>query len=277
MMNLFGGNGYLGREYQNIDRCIVNDRNDLTAKSSDVLYMISTITNYNVRVNPYIDIDTNLTTLMHVLENLRKEKYTRPVFNFVSSWFVYGTQESMPVKEDAHCDPKGFYGITKRTAEQLLMSYCDTFNIEYRILRMSNIIGGTDPKASAAKNALTWIIGKLKRNEAVELYDGGDFLRDYMHVADAARAIHLVCQHGKRNSIYNITNNMPIRFRDLIDYAVEKTGSRSEITNIPQRDFHKKVQAKDMYLDGSKLKELGYALNKGVYRTIDELIDNPAV
>ena len=106
MMNLFGGNGYLGREYQNIDRCIVNDRNDLTAKSSDVLYMISTITNYNVRVNPYIDIDTNLTTLMHVLENLRKEKYTRPVFNFVSSWFVYGTQESMPVKEDAHCDPK---------------------------------------------------------------------------------------------------------------------------------------------------------------------------
>jgi nucleoside-diphosphate-sugar epimerase len=278
MINLFGGNGYLGKEYQKVnEKCIVNSRNDLTVKSADVLYMISTITNYNVKVNPYIDIDTNLTTLIHVLENMRKEKFTRPTFNFVSSWFVYGTQENMPVKEDAYCDPKGFYGITKRTAEQLLISYCETYNIDYRILRMANIIGGTDPKASAQKNALTWIVGKLKRNEPVELYDGGEFLRDYISVEDAARAVHLVCQHGKRNEIYNISNNMPIKFKDIIDYAVEKIGSKSEIINIPQRDFHKKVQAKDMYLDGSKIKELGYQIGKGAYKTIDDLIDNPAV
>ena len=43
-------------------------------------------------------------------------------------------------QENALCDPKGFYSITKRTAEQLLISYCETFNIKYRIVRILCVV-----------------------------------------------------------------------------------------------------------------------------------------
>ena len=87
-IQVFGGFGFVGSEFvkQNPD-CIVNERHDYTVKSNNILYLISTISNYNMLTNPYIDIDTNLTTLMRVLEQCKNRDVT---FNFVSSWFVYG-------------------------------------------------------------------------------------------------------------------------------------------------------------------------------------------
>ena len=58
---------------------------------------------------------------------------------------------SLDTKESDYCDPTGFYSITKRAAEQLIISYCNTFNLKYRILRLTNIIGENDKKVSSQK------------------------------------------------------------------------------------------------------------------------------
>ena len=129
MVNVFGGHGFIGSRFVSLCKdTIVNERNDLEVKISkgEILYLISTIDNYTMKVNPYIDIETNLTTLMRVLEQCKKKKV---VFNFASSWFVYGDTD-LPAREDSYCNPKGFYSITKRAAEQLLISYCETHNIK---------------------------------------------------------------------------------------------------------------------------------------------------
>jgi len=267
MVNLFG-KGFVGTHYSNMFECVVNDRNDLTVKTNQILYMISTTDNYNVKVNPYIDIETNLTTLIRVLENCKGKDVE---FNFVSSWFVYGQTES-PFTEQSICNPKGFYSITKRTAEQLLVSYCETFGIKYRILRLANVVGPGDKGVSAKKNALTYLIREIKNNNDIQLYDDGDFYRDYIHVKDACRAINLVLEKGKLNEIYNIGNGDSTRFRDAIDYVVDKTKSKSNITNIPQADFHKTVQVKSMSLDNTKLRNLGYTPVFSLQETLDELV-----
>ena len=139
------GKGFVGGRYAELTpKVIVNERNDYEVKSNEVLYFISTIDNYNVHTNPYLDIETNLTTLIKTLESCKGKDVT---FNFISSWFVYG-DVPLPAKETAHCDPKGFYSITKRAAEQLLISYCETFGMNYRILRLPNVLGETDTKVS---------------------------------------------------------------------------------------------------------------------------------
>lgn len=267
MVNLFG-KGFVGSCYANMYPCIVNDRNDLTVKSDQVLYMISTTDNYNVYTNPYIDIDTNLTTLIRVLENCKNKDVT---FNFISSWFVYGKSPG-PFTEDSYCNPTGFYSITKRTAEQLLISYCETFNIKYRILRLANVVGPGDKNVSVKKNALTYLIQKIKNNEDIELYDNGLFYRDYIHVKDVCHAINLVLEHGEFNTIYNISNSQPTLFSDAINYVLEKTQSKSKITNIPQKEFHKIVQTKSCEIDNKKLLSLGYKNHYSLYNILDELI-----
>ena len=254
-LQVFGGLGFVGSEFvkQN-PNCIVNERHDYTVKSKNILYLISTISNYNMLTNPYIDIDTNLTTLMRVLDQCRDKDVT---FNFVSSWFVYGDTD-MPAHENSVCRPTGFYSITKKAAEDLLICYAQVFKIKYRILRLANVVGRGDPKASLKKKALQQLINELKEGRDINVYDNGNMYRDYIHVNDVARAIKLVMDRGDVNSVYNIGNGKPIKFKTIIDYAHKYTNSASKMHSIEPPEFHKIVQVHSMFMDTTKLKQLGY-------------------
>lgn len=282
-LTILGGKGFVGSRYVDTyyDPAIgnvvsVNARHDYKVYSKDVLYFISTVDNYNVHTDPYLDIDTNLTTLVDVLERWRKYQEHAGcddgVFNFISSWFVYGDQEKpLGVKEDADCRPKGFYSITKRCAEQLLISYCETYGLKYRILRLGNVIGPGDPKVSAKKNALQYMVNLLAENKDVQVYGDGMFFRDYIHVQDCAEAIELVLTKGKTNEIYNVGNGLSWPFLLILKYAKQVLWSASKITFIEPKEFHKKVQIPTFYMDVTKLKELGYSpIYTGVdlYRTL---------
>lgn len=268
-IQIFGGSGFVGSEFvkQNPD-CIVNARDDYKVKTYDILYMISTVTNYNVKTDPYIDIDTNLTTLMKVLEQCRDSHLT---FNFVSSWFVYGETE-MPATEESNCYPNGFYSITKRCAEQLLISYCETFGIKYRILRLANVAGSGDKKASPQKNALQHMINELKAGRDVNVYDGGNLYRDYIHVSDAARAIKTIMDKGEVNTIYNVGNGKPLLFKDMIEYAKELIGGEGKLNPIEIPQFHKTVQVRSMWMLSDKLKSLGYEPKYDLEAIIEDMV-----
>lgn len=275
LINVFGGSGFVGKKYCELtpDILWVNSRDDYVVKSNnthplDIVYFISTIDNYNVHTNPYIDIDTNLTTMIKVLESCKGKNVC---FNFISSWFVYGDVE-LPAKEEAHCNPKGFYSITKRTAEQLLISYCETFDIRYRILRLGNVLGDSDNKVSKKKNALQYMINEIVEGRDVSLYDGGMIYRDYIHVEDVVKAINLVLANGEFDTTYNIANGVPVYIRDVMEYTIKKTGSQSKLIDIPTVDFHKIVQTKNMVLDVSKLRSLGYVEQYDIYEIIDSLL-----
>jgi nucleoside-diphosphate-sugar epimerase len=266
-LTILGGNGFVGTAYKNayynpaISNIInINNRDDFTVYSRDVLYLISTVHNYNVFTKPTLDIETNLLVLMRVLENWRRRPDAKDgVFNFVSSWFVYGEQvEPHNVSEAAYCDPKGFYSITKRCAEQLLISYCATYGLKYRILRLANVIGPGDKKVSAQKNALQYMTNRLEANHNLEVYGDGHFQRDYIHVDDCARAIELVMAKGKTNEIYNIGNGKTWDFITILKYLKMRLDSSSEIHHIQPKEFHVKVQIPSFYMNTDKLKALGY-------------------
>jgi nucleoside-diphosphate-sugar epimerase len=269
-LTILGGNGFVGGAYVKAfyDAAIgniasVNRRDDYAVYSKDVLYFISTVHNYNVFDQPLLDIDTNLTTLVRVLENWRKRPDSAGgVFNFLSSWFVYGPQGfPFGIHEEAHCNPRGFYSITKRCAEQLLISYCETYNLRYRILRLGNVVGPGDAKVSAKKNALQHLINQVVANQPVEVYGDGMFFRDYIHVSDCIRAIDIVLQRGERDAIYNVGNGHKVAdsLLSILRYVKEQTGSSSEFKFIPAKKFHKTVQVETFGMDVSKLAALGYA------------------
>ncbi len=254
MISLFG-KGFIGSRFQEMykDSVFIESREFNSPKYNNVLYLISTTTNYNVFDNPTLDIETNLIKLIKVLENCKNKNIT---FNFISSWFVYG-KISTPFKEDYICNPKGFYSITKKCAEDLLISYCQTFNINYRIFRLSNVYGPND-KFSKQKNALQYLINKIKNNEDIELYDNGNFIRDYLYIDDICRAITLCIDKAPLSEIINIGSGNPYKFKDLIDFTIKESGSKSKIVNIKPTDFHNIIQVKDAYLNIDKLSKLGF-------------------
>lgn len=267
LLNVFGGHGFIGSHFCKRGDVVVNDKYDYVPKSDNVIYFISTVDNYNVFTDPLLDIDVNLTLLMRVLRQMKPGS----TFNFVSSWFVYGDTQ-LPASEESLCDPKGFYSITKRAAEQLLISYCKTFNINYRILRLANVVGRQDSKVSKRKNALQYLVNQIKDNEPIKLYDDGNFIRDYIHVDDVVNALEIVLSRGKQNEIYNIGNGEPIVFKELIDYVIAKTNSTSDVGVMEPTDFHKIIQVKSMYMNTDKLKMLGYKPSYDKFKIMDSLL-----
>lgn len=282
-LTIFGGKGFVGGEYVRsyYDPAIgniisVNQRDDYEAHSKDVLYFISTVHNFHVFDKPFLDIDTNLMTLVKVLESWRKRPDSKEgVFNFVSSWLVYGNQENPEgVTERVACNPKGFYSITKRCAEQLLVSYCETYGLKYRILRLCNIIGQGDTKVSAQKNGLQFMVNKLRHNENVEIYGDGLFYRDFMHVSDCARAIDLVLCKGNVNEFYNLGNGKTWFFSDIVKYAHKKLQSTAQLSYVEPKDYQKQVVVQSFYMNTDKIKSLGYKptlLGEKLYDTLCEV------
>lgn len=268
---VFGGTGFIGSRFGALfpERVELQPREQDRPSRSEILYFISTTDNYHVFENLQLDVDTNLVKLLRVLEHCKSADVT---FNFVSSWFVYGDTPELPAKESALCRPKGFYSITKKCAEDLLISFAGTFGLRYRILRLANVYGETDARVSSKRNALQFLLRKLKRNEDLPLYHGGKFLRDYLHVDDACRAIVHCLDHAPLDEIINLGSGQPYAFIDLIHYARDRLGSTSRLQAVEPPAFHRVVQVKDMVLDVTKLRSLGFVPEIPIQTGLDRVI-----
>jgi nucleoside-diphosphate-sugar epimerase len=256
MISLYGGSGFVGGNFKRMyDSCLEMQRDERKPKTKDILYFISTVDNYNVHDRITLDVDTNLHILCEVLDHCRSKDIT---FNFISSWFVYGKTPYMPAQEDSVCNPTGFYSITKFCAEKLIQSFAETYGMKYRILRLCNVLGSGDQKASRKKNALTWMVDQLKINHDIQLYNHGSHTRDVMHVQDVCRAIKLVIDNGNLNEIYNIGSGKPTTVGEIIYTAQHYLKSKSKIENIDPPMFHKSVQTENFWMDTTKLRDLGF-------------------
>lgn len=254
-VSVYGATGFIGGTFCDLypEEVIKIPRDQREPESKNILYLISTISNYNVFDNLHLDVDTNLTVLLDTLQYCKDNEL---VFNYVSTGFVYGP-DIVYAKEDDPCDPRGFYSITKRAAEQLLISFCKTFDVNYRIMRIANVYG-QDKTVSSKKNVLGFLIELMKHNEPITLYDDGMQLRDYMHVSDICRALKLVMDKGEVSQIYNIASGTALPFREIIEMVKKNLGSESELLSIETPKFNQIAQAKNFALNADKLKSLGF-------------------
>lgn len=267
-LSIFGGTGFIGKRYlERYPDNVLIKRNSNFPETKDSLYLISTTNNYNVFSDLHLDIDTNLMKFMSVLKN------SKGTMNFISSWFVYGEghgNQFNAAHEDSAKNPTGFYSITKSCAEDLLISYSKTFNKNYRIIRLCNVIGG-DPGFGKKKNALEFLVDKIVKNEDVEIYDGDNY-RNYLHVDDVCDAIKLIVENGDLNEVYNVGSNVSHRLIDLMYYVKEVSESESKIKLVRTPKFHEIVQTKDFFMNTNKLKGLGFFEKYTIYEVLNRLI-----
>lgn len=245
--SIYGGTGVLGSYFIGLYGGRPLQREQLSPMDKQVLYLISTTSNsYD---QPLLHSSTNIDCLMRRLIACQEAGVEE--FNFVSSWFVYGGHIA-PRKEDDCCHPYGLYSITKHCAEQLVIDFCSHHGIKWRVLRLGNVYGGPD-RSSGQRNALHYIVQQLKTGRSVE--GVVNMRRDYIHIADACRAIAMACEEGPANEIYNIGTGESTLLSRVIDTCRLTLDSDSEIL---YRNHRKGEQSLFMGLDCSKLKALGF-------------------
>lgn len=243
----------------------------------DVVYhLASTVDNYNILTDPYIDMETNIRGTIHLLE-LIKQLPKKPKFIFSSSFFVYGNQydkQQSPINEDSPTDPLALYPATKLCAEHIIKLYGKLYSIPYLICRFTNVYGENEAYANKKKGALNYLIMQAIKGEPLNIYNGGEFYRDYIHVSDVVEALLFLEQKNIVNDTFLVGFGTPILFKDMIDYLITSTQSTSKILHIEPPEFHAIVGIHNFVADTSKLQKLGWKptidYTVGIQKIIDQ-------
>jgi dTDP-glucose 4,6-dehydratase len=161
---------------------------------------------------------TNVLGTQNLLDSaLRNEVRT---YVQISTDEVYGTLDEGSWHEDFPLLPNSPYSASKASADLLVRSYHETFDLDVRITRCSNNYG---PHQFPEK-LIPLFVTNLIDNKRVPLYGKGLNVRDWLHVDDHCRGIHAVLMNGKSGQIYNIGGGKELTNKELTYIILEKMG-----------------------------------------------------
>lgn len=224
-----------------------------------IFHCASTVDNYNILSDPFIDVKTNLDGTIHLLEACKNIK-KKPKIIYLSTYFVYGNvyeRVGEPVTELSPTEPLALYPATKLCAESIIKLYSRLYGIPYIICRLTNTYGENEDFRNKKKGALNYLIMKIIKNEPIDLYNSGKFLRDYIYVDDVVAAL-LFLEKRVKNDLFLVGYGKSELFSDIVNYTVSITKSKSKVRNIEPPEFHKVVGITNFVADTSKINELGW-------------------
>ena len=199
---------------------------------------------------------TNILGVQTILDAIKLQKHSIR-FLQISTDEVYGSIETGSWTESFPICPNSPYAATKAGGELVASSYQKTFNLDVVITRSSNNYG----IHHFPEKLIPLFITNLIDDKKVALYGSGDNIRDWLHVDDHCRGIHLAVMLGKAGQIYNIgggTELSNIQVTKMILKLMEKSENLVEyIADRKGHDFR-------YSLNCSKIeKELGYKAEIG--------------
>lgn len=239
----------------------INDIQKADLEGIDIIYhLASTVDNYNVLTNPYLDVETNINGTIRLLE-ICKDLEKKPKIVFLSTFFVYGNEydkTKTPINEESKTEPLGIYPATKLCAESIIKLYSRLYKIPYLICRLTNVYDKNEDFNNKKKGVINYIIMQAVRGKPLFIYKGGNFIRDYIYLDDVISAIKFLEEKNITNDTYLIGFGKSVLFKDIINYLHEITEKKSEITEIEPPEFHRAVGITNFVADTSKISQLGW-------------------
>jgi dTDP-glucose 4,6-dehydratase len=214
-------------------------------------------------------IKTNIFGTYVLLEAVRDYLSTRSAaeaeqfrFHHISTDEVFGSlgPDGMFSEASAYA-PNSPYSASKASSDHLVRAWHATYGIPVVLSNCSNNYGPWQ----FPEKLIPLMIVKSLNHESLPVYGKGDNIRDWLHVEDHTRALHLVLTRGRPGESYNVGGNSERRnidvveaICDLVDDIVPAKGRarrRDLISFVADRPAHDKRYA----IDAAKIAgELGW-------------------
>jgi UDP-glucose 4-epimerase len=187
----------------------------------------------------------NIVGGLNLLDGMAAARIQRLVFSSTAA--VYGEPETIPIPETAPCRPVNPYGESKLAFERMLPWYEKAHGIRFIAFRYFNACGATERfgEDHIPETHLVPVIfeAALGKRPAVELF-GDDYdtpdgtcIRDYIHVADIARAHELALRRLEEVSgaVYNLGNGRGYSTREVLETAGQVIGKPVPVVRAARR------------------------------------------
>ena len=220
---------------------------------------------------PEVFVQTNVLGTLSLLDAARAHGVIRYVQ--ISTDEVYGSlNQTGYFTEETPLAPNSPYAASKASADLLVRSYYETYQLPVVTTRCSNNYG---PYHFPEKLIPLMITNALK-GQSLPIYGDGQHVRDWLHVFDHCRAIDLVMRHGRVGQVYNIGGHNERTNNEIVAAIVAHLQvSPSLMTHVADRLGHDRRYA----IDATKIhNELGwqpqYSFEQGLRDTIDWYVAN---
>lgn len=237
--------------------------------------------------NPQSYVQSNLVGFANILECCRQFAVQHLVY--ASSSSVYGLDTDLPFTESHKAShPLSLYAATKRSNEILAHSYSSMYQLSTTGTRFFTVYGPW----GRPDMALFKFTHNILHDLPIDLFNGGDHIRDFTYIDDIVNALELLiynpatanidfdCFHPDLASsnapwqILNIGNNNPMLLTRYVELIEGFLGKKAKVNNLP-------MQQGDVYATFASVDRLvnltGYKpsvkLEDGIKKFIDWYID----
>jgi UDP-glucose 4-epimerase len=178
--------------------------------------------------NPSEYYNNNVAKTLKLLD-IVKNSMPRCRFVFSSSAATYGEPIMNPIHEVDPKEPVSPYGESKLMIDMILESYHRAYDFNYVSFRYFNACGADSNARHGQEPGATHLIAKLleatRDDEQFRIYGDnyptvdGTCVRDYVHVADIARAHALALHHDIPAGVYNLGSNEGTSVKQVVAQA----------------------------------------------------------
>ena len=206
-------------------------------------------------------------TILEIIRNHKKR------FVQISTDEVFGSMEIGSADEEHRLNPSNPYAATKASAELLVNSYVNTYDLDCVITRCTNNYGPRQFYEKLVPKA----IFLAKQNKKIPIYGRGKNIRDWIYVDDHCDAVFKILLDGKQGQSYNISANNELDNISIVNKILEILDKPSDlieyVTDRPGHDLR-------YSLDSSKIQDsLNWkpqtSFDDGLKSTIDWVLDQP--
>jgi NAD dependent epimerase/dehydratase len=223
-------------------------------------------------VAPTSYVDTNITGTLNIVQAALENNVSKVIHTSTSE--VYGTAQYVPIDEKHPLQPQSPYSASKIGADNMAMSFYNSFELPVTIARPFNTYGPRQSARAVIPTIITQIANGVKE---IKLGDISP-TRDFNYVEDTCRGFIALAKSEKTiGETVNIGSNFEISVKDTLDTI--KDIMQSDVTFITdeQRIRPENSEVHRLWCDNTKIKELTgfepiFDINSGLSKTVEWFI-----
>jgi UDP-glucose 4-epimerase len=272
-----GGNLYNVDPVKDQIRIVNADIGDVprdVVQGSDIIFNLAgEISHIHSMQFPERDLQVNTLSQLRFLLTCREAaRGTRIVY--AGTRQVYGIPKYLPVDEAHPLQPIDFNGVHKLAATMYHLMLSRIGDIDARVVRLTNVYGPRMALDIVCQGFLSTYIRRMMLGEPLEVFGGGDQLRDPAYVDDVVEAFLLAGLAPKRLSrSYNAGGPEALSLRQIAE-AVAEIGGLPPPAIVPFPPERKPIDIGSYRTDSRRIeRELGWKprvrFAEGMSRTRD--------
>jgi nucleoside-diphosphate-sugar epimerase len=194
---------------------------------------------------------------------------------FASTSAIYENNDEAVFTEKLKVNPRLWYSLSKKMAEDVCESYRINYGISITTLRFFNVFGPRQDIHRKNPPLLNYLVREIGKGNRPILHSNGKQSRDYIHVDDVVNLID-ICLEKRPDDIFNVCTATLLSVNQIFKYVSEV------FDNSTEPIYHQASKLWDNYpdlfsghypLDKEIVAKETNKYSKGSYQKANELLD----